>query len=78
VSRSIVSIAGIAVFLSMLIACPGQNERDDEQQFRPNIIYCGEAQARLTKCCPGFEPKRTRCTYYYENDDQGCAAVELA
>ncbi len=45
----------------------------DTDNLRADVIDCEEALARLTNCCPGFDPKRVQCTYYYDHShDEGC------
>jgi hypothetical protein len=34
---------------------------DISNDFHPDVVACEEALARLTECCPGFEPQVVRC-----------------
>jgi hypothetical protein len=62
-----------ALSVAAMIACLGNTDGKDEDdnQFRTDVLWCEEALARLSECCPGFDAARVECNYYYSHDP-GC------
>lgn len=49
----------------------GIEHQEDDNQFRPSVLACEEALARLNRCCGGFDPSLVQCEYYFSSDE-GC------
>jgi hypothetical protein len=60
-----------ALGISAVLACSRDNDEEDDNQFREDVIWCEEAVAHLEKCCPNFDTTRVACTFYYSYDE-GC------
>jgi hypothetical protein len=56
-----------ATAVATVLACSSGEDDKDDNQFRADVIWCEEAVARLATCCPGFEPMRVECKYYYSH-----------
>ena len=58
----------------MMFACSSADH--DTNNFRADVIDCEDALARLTSCCPGFDPGRVQCTYYHDksHSESGCSS----
>jgi hypothetical protein len=51
---------------SALIACSG-GETHDHDDLREDVLYCEEAVAALSECCPGFSQSGSlSCQYSYD------------
>lgn len=60
------------MLVAAAFACGGGDDKDvDENQFRTDVLWCEEALSRLTDCCPGFDPVRVECNFYFSHDP-GC------
>ena len=59
----------VALVVGVLLACSGGA---DTNNFREDVMYCEEALATLTSCCPGFDPGVVACQYYYESTSNAC------
>lgn len=60
----------VSVTLVLVATRVAQADVDDDQ-FQKEVIVCEEALARLTTCCPRFEPQRVLCNYR-RADNEGC------
>ena len=43
----------------------------DDDQFQEDVVVCEEALARLSECCPRFDPRSVYCNYR-RSDEAGC------
>ena len=62
-----------ALSVTVVIACGDDGVEEDDNQFRADVLWCEEALARLTDCCPGFDARVVECNYYY-SFDKGCGS----
>lgn len=65
-----------ALGISLLLACGGSGDEHDNNNFRPDVIECEDALARLEKCCPSFDATLVRCQYDYSKST-GCGATSI-
>lgn len=56
-----------------LLACTHGHDKEDDNQFREDVIQCEEAVARLDRCCPSFDASRVLCNYYFSYDEAACS-----
>jgi hypothetical protein len=65
--------ASFAFAIASILACSDPDHVEDDNQFRTDVVWCEEALARLTLCCPNFDPLIVECNYYY-SFDRGCGS----
>jgi hypothetical protein len=68
--------AAFAIGISLLIACGGSGDEEDNNNFRADVIECEDALARLEKCCPSFDASLVRCQYDYSKNT-GCGSTSI-
>jgi hypothetical protein len=64
-----------AAFLTLLVtgACH-PDETSDTNNLRADVLYCEDALAYLSSCCPDFHADAVRCHHYddvYQHNDCG-------
>ena len=62
-----------ALLVGALFACEGSGSTTttDDDNFRADVLYCEEALAYLSSCCPAFDPTKVPCHYYF-TQTTGC------
>lgn len=62
-----------AFVIASILACSNPDHIEDDNQFRTDVVWCEEALARLSTCCPSFDPLLVECNHYYSYD-RGCGS----
>ena len=59
-------------------ACGPPYVVEDTDNFRPDVVDCEDALAKLSTCCPGFDTTKVACRYYYWSDvhQDSCSGQE--
>ena len=57
--------------MALLFAC-GDGSKHDYDNFREDVVFCEDAVAYLTSCCPGFDAHAVACQYHYDYTPGGC------
>ncbi len=61
----------VGAFVALLFAC-GDGSKHDYDNFREDVVFCEDAVAYLTTCCPDFQPHAVACQYHYDYTPGGC------
>src|SRR5262249_22298212 len=61
----------VALGVALFLACKNNDDEEDDDQFREDVIWCEDAVAHLAACCPGFDPTKIACRYYFSHTS-GC------
>lgn len=64
----------LALGVAALLACSSNGDKDDDNQFREDVLQCEEAVARLQRCCPSFDVGAIECRYHYSYST-GCGTT---
>lgn len=62
---------GFGLFVAALLACSGNGDKTDDNNFREDVIECEDALDRLIDCCPGFDATPVLCNHYF-SQTSGC------
>jgi hypothetical protein len=65
-----------ALGVALLIACGNKDDEEDNNNFRPDVIECEDAIARLLTCCPSFDPTPVECQFHYKRHT-GCGTTDV-
>lgn len=65
--------AALALVIAAFLACD-DNDKEDDDQFREDVIWCEEAAAHLSECCPKLDVTALGCRFYYSRHE-GCGSV---
>jgi hypothetical protein len=69
-------VFALVIAILLTFACGRDDYEEDDNQFRPSVLHCEEALARLVRCCPGFDPSVVECEYFFSRDE-GCGATTV-
>jgi hypothetical protein len=62
-------LTGTLLFKCVQPAAASSSSTTNDDNFREDVFACEEAVARLAECCPNFDGKDIKCTYYYSRNE---------